>query len=322
MWSTRSLHCLLCSQPDNDSKVPISTHSVSVSPNRVFHELPQSTSLYRCVPRWDHLKQLHELPTGIGPVSHPYQGCIFPLYYRSLLRLEPSLRFDINNSILLLGPNVAKYSKLYLINELLSAYQSTGKIPNSKQFHIHENVYRYHFGSWSAALTAAEIISPTHTKRCKHCDNELPTKKYATTFCNQSCAAKHNNQQRAVNRPLCVVCDGPVKHSNNECCSASCRDIHYATTVVDPRVKAGEVNSRSTLRKYLIRHNGRACNECNLSEWRGVSLPLEVDHINGDASNNFPSNLRLLCPNCHSLTPTWKGRNKGSGRKARGLHTN
>lgn len=236
--------------------------------------------------------------------------------------MEPSLRFVINNSITYLGTKVAKYSKPYLLNELQAAYQLTGKVPNSKQFHIHENVYRYHFGNWKAALAAAGITNHEYTKRCKHCNLELPIKKHATTFCNRSCAAKYNNSRRVINRPPCAVCGGLVNHKNHTCCSAYCRDVHYAATVVDPRVEAGEVRERATLFKYLIRHNGQVCSECGLSEWRGVLLPLEVDHINGDASNNFPSNLRLLCPNCHSITPTWKGRNKGNGRKARGIPTN
>lgn len=47
------------------------------------------------------------------------------------------------------------------------------------------------------------------------------------------------------------------------------------------------------------------------------TIPLEIDHIDGDYTNNSEDNLQLLCPNCHSLTSTYKGANKGQGRKDR-----
>lgn len=51
------------------------------------------------------------------------------------------------------------------------------------------------------------------------------------------------------------------------------------------------------------------CQVCNLSEWNNKPLTLEVDHTDGNNQNHELSNLRYLCPNCHSQTETWRGRN-------------
>jgi len=54
------------------------------------------------------------------------------------------------------------------------------------------------------------------------------------------------------------------------------------------------------------------CEECGINEWRGQPTPIELDHINGDHHDNRLENLRLLCPNCHAQTETYRGKNKKS----------
>lgn len=52
------------------------------------------------------------------------------------------------------------------------------------------------------------------------------------------------------------------------------------------------------------------CECCGLTEWLGEPIPLELDHVDGDHYNNTLENLKILCPNCHAKTPTYRGKNK------------
>lgn len=63
-----------------------------------------------------------------------------------------------------------------------------------------------------------------------------------------------------------------------------------------------------SLRKILIEERGNSCENCGIDKWINFPIILEMDHIDGDRTNNDKSNLKLLCPNCHSQTSTWRGR--------------
>lgn len=52
------------------------------------------------------------------------------------------------------------------------------------------------------------------------------------------------------------------------------------------------------------------CECCSITEWMGQPTPIELDHINGIHTDNRLENLRLLCPNCHAQTDTYRGKNK------------
>jgi len=110
-------------------------------------------------------------------------------------------------------------------------------------------------------------------------------------------------------------------------CSNRCQ-IDYQHKRWVERWKKGEVNGNigitvrnvsAHLKKYLEEKFGNKCFVCGWNKKHPVTsvVPLEIDHIDGNAENNSEVNLRLLCPNCHALTPFYKNLNKGNGRKWR-----
>lgn len=93
------------------------------------------------------------------------------------------------------------------------------------------------------------------------------------------------------------------------------RSFPQRRTVLDEYlVVGGPVVTTSKLRARLIEKGvkERRCERCERSRWMGEAIPLELDHVNGDRRDNRLENLRLLCPNCHALTPTYRGRNIGN----------
>lgn len=76
-------------------------------------------------------------------------------------------------------------------------------------------------------------------------------------------------------------------------------------------IRAGQ-NVRRLFKAALVAEGAvkNCCSECGVEKWRGKRITFDLDHEDGDQTNNDRRNLRLLCPNCHSQTPTWRGRNK------------
>lgn len=78
----------------------------------------------------------------------------------------------------------------------------------------------------------------------------------------------------------------------------------------------GKTATAHWIRDYLLEECGHKCSKCGWGEVNTYTgkVPLELEHIDGDFTNNSRENLEILCPNCHSLTATYKGANKKAGR--------
>lgn len=77
----------------------------------------------------------------------------------------------------------------------------------------------------------------------------------------------------------------------------------------DKQLKNIENYTRPTqIKKHLIVERDHKCECCQLDTWLEQPIMLELEHSDGNKYNNDRANLKLLCPNCHAQTKTWRGR--------------
>jgi 5-methylcytosine-specific restriction endonuclease McrA len=88
-------------------------------------------------------------------------------------------------------------------------------------------------------------------------------------------------------------------------------EIKPRTRTVPLEIVLRSLSGRWCKKAKLLRegHLANRCRECGISEWQGKPLAVQIDHINGIGSDWRIENLRMLCPNCHSQTDTFAGRN-------------
>jgi rubrerythrin len=116
------------------------------------------------------------------------------------------------------------------------------------------------------------------------------------------------------------VCESDNSQSKCIYCSNKCQADYQSDEKIRRWIEEG-ISWKTQVPQWAKRHlsetRGYKCEVCELSEWNGEKIPLECDHIDGIHSNNAYDNLRLICPNCHSQTSTYKNKNCGNGRKYR-----
>ena len=196
----------------------------------------------------------------------------------------------------------------------------------------------------------SESLYRIDPKKCKLCSSKLPYDKRTNEFCDSSCAATFNEigklrKRQAENattlsnkrkykilqtsgnvKPTivittdCLNCCKEIPSDRpkySKYCSDICKKAYNFESRFRDWYEFGKHFENKSIRTFLTAWKGYRCEHCGISEWNGKPITLEVEHIDGNSDNSSPENVCLLCPNCHSQTPTYKVRNKGNGRHYR-----
>lgn len=95
------------------------------------------------------------------------------------------------------------------------------------------------------------------------------------------------------------------------------QDSRLSKYTVDEIFSENSPTSSSEIRRLILKNKLKQyeCEICKIGEWRNQPISLELDHINGNRKDHRIESIRWLCPNCHSQTLNWRGKNKKSYRK-------
>lgn len=137
----------------------------------------------------------------------------------------------------------------------------------------------------------------------------------------------HKSGPRPSTKSLapCANCGENVKRRGPRYCSNRCRGARDRQNTIEKWLR-GEVSGSTchgsitkAVRAYLLEQSGWACSKCGFDKKHPIDGKpvLEVHHIDGDAANTVASNLEVLCPNCHAMTPHYRYRNRTSSRVKR-----
>jgi Zn finger protein HypA/HybF involved in hydrogenase expression len=156
-------------------------------------------------------------------------------------------------------------------------------------------------------------------KLCKKCGKEFEPIKGLINYCSLECRNSRDwTEEDKKKKSVSAKNSEKLKKQLNSIRTEEVYDKIVKTKKQNHIKKILESNykdlSFESLRFRILYEQENKCNHCGLDKWLGKDIILELEHKDGNNKNNDRSNLEMICPNCHSLTQTWRGRNKRERR--------
>ena len=154
-------------------------------------------------------------------------------------------------------------------------------------------------------------------KVCPKCNTNFVDevrKGYGKTFCSRACA---NSRVRDADtkRKISETAKASWNSRSEESKKNSIDALRNGSAILKKKsiIRVASTNTEclghtSRKKKVFLEQRSR-CNKCGIGDWNGMPLSFELEHKDGNKHNNMRDNLEVLCPNCHSQTHTWRGRN-------------
>jgi hypothetical protein len=156
-------------------------------------------------------------------------------------------------------------------------------------------------------------------EKCKKCGNDFTPQKGLKSYCSLACRNSRERSEETKRK----IGDGVLKSEKFwESVKNTKKWFDYKANAVkaketwNKKILNADFQTLSfdRLRKRIKLEQKNRCNRCGIDSWNDKPLILELEHIDGNHSNNERNNLEAICPNCHSQTETWRGRNKQNKR--------
>lgn len=143
-------------------------------------------------------------------------------------------------------------------------------------------------------------------KVCPKCNTEHDK---LGTFCSRNCANSRVFSEEAKQKKRVALKGRKQVNKNQYDRAAWASKIKEAWLVKYNNTPFDQLGVENRRRRVFEEQN-HCCNKCKLATWFDKAIVLELEHKDGNNQNNIRENLEGLCPNCHSITDTWRGRNK------------